>query len=366
MKLGILDFFQDIANFFKGGTVLGVDIGTASIKIVELTKKGENLKLVNYGVLETKKYLERSNKAIQTSSLKIAENEASELLSLLLREMKTKTNLAIASMPAFYTFSTMLELPILSAEETKRVIMFQAQQYMPVSVDQLSIEWYKIGESESRHGQRYQKILLIGIPNDIINKYKQIFKKVGLKMLSIEVEGIALVRALEKFFTDVPTIVVDIGAQSTSIVVVEGGVTKGVSQTDYSGIYLTQALSRSLGISIFRAEELKRRRGLEAAGVDSELSTLLLPFLDVIIQEVVRVKSIWERTHGKKIEKLMLSGGGANLLGIEKYLVKQMGLSIAHQSLLLGIEYPDNIEPTMKKLNNELAVAFGLAKRYFI
>ena len=73
MKLGIGDFFSDIFNFLNAGTVLGVDIGTTSIKVVELSKKKNNFKLVNYGILETKNYLNQPNQVIQTSSLKLVD-----------------------------------------------------------------------------------------------------------------------------------------------------------------------------------------------------------------------------------------------------------------------------------------------------
>ncbi len=366
MKLGFSGFFRDIQNFFKGGTVLGTDIGTASIKITELSKRGDSFALSNYGILETKKYLDYPTQAIQTSSLRIVEGEATRLLKTLLSEMKTKSHLAITSIPLFTTFVTVFEMPKFSKEETHKVVMFQAQQYIPMPLEQVSVEWSVIEEFDTEQGQKYQRVLLIGIPNDVIEKYKKIHKDAGLRLVSMEVDVFAILRALGSFLTDVPTLIVDIGAQSTNIMVVEGKVIRQASQTDYSGIYLTQAISKSLDVSMIRAEELKRRKGLSGTGVDSELSTLLLPFLDVIIQEVRHAKDVYERRYTKKIEKLMLIGGGANLIGIEKYFSSQIGLTIAHQSLLMGIQYPETLRPVEKNLDNELAVSFGLGKRYFL
>jgi len=366
MRLGIFDFITDIQNFFKGGRVLGTDIGTASIKIVELSKRGDSFILSNYGILETKKYLDYPNQAIQTSSLRIIEKDATHLLKTLLSEMKTRSHLAIASIPLFATFVTVFEMPKFSKEETHKVVMFQAQQYIPIPLDQVSVEWFMIEEFDADNGQKYQRILLIGIPNDVIIKYKKIHKDAGLKLVAMEVDVFAIVRALDKFLTDVPTLVVDIGAQSTNVMVLDKKLIRDASQTDYSGIYLTQAIAKSLDVSMVRAEELKRRKGLSGEGVDSELSTLLLPFLDVIIQEVRHAKDVYERRYAKKIEKIMLIGGGANLIGIEKYFSNQIGLTIAHQSLFMGIQYPETLHPIEKNLNNEFVVSFGLAKRYFL
>lgn len=365
MKLGISDFFQDIGNFFKGGSVIGIDIGTASIHAVELSKKGDSFTLANYGILETKHYLEYSNQAIQTSSLKPVAKDVTRLLSLLLREMKPHTRLAVASLPLFSAFITVLDLPLIPKEETARAVLFQAQQYIPLPPKEVSVEWTKIEEFESQKGQKFQRILLIGVPNEVIERHKEIFKAAGLKLIAIEVESFALARAFRSFFTDIPVLLADIGAESTGITIVESGNVMHAEQTDYSGIYLTQALSKSLDISMLRAEELKRRRGLSAVGADSELSTLLLPFLDVIIQEIRHAKDAYARQYKKDVGKVMLAGGGANLIGVEKYVSSQLGIPIAHHPLLTGIKYPPSIEPAVRGLDNELGVAFGLAKKYF-
>ncbi len=345
--------------------MLGVDIGTASIKVTELTKKGDTFAISNYGILETKKYLNYPNQAIQTSSLKIEEKEAGKLLKTLLSEMKTRSHLAIASIPLFSTFATVFEMPVFSREETQKVVMFQAQQYIPMPIDQVFVEWSVVSEFETSQGQKYQRVLLVGIPNDVIARYKEIHKNAGVRLVSIEVDMFAILRAVGAFLTDAPTLIVDIGAQSTNMIVVDGKRISHVGQTDYSGIYLTQAIAKSLDVSMIRAEELKRRKGLSGTGIDSELSTLLLPFLDVIIQEVRHVKDVYERRYEKKIEKIMLIGGGANLIGIEKYVSHQLSLLVAHQSILKGIEYPEKLLVAEKELSNDLVVSIGLAKRYF-
>lgn len=361
----VSDFFTDIGNFFRGGSALGVDIGTSSIKMLELKKTGDSFALRNYGILETKDYLDHPNQAIQTSSLKITEADAASALRLLLRDTAPKTRLAIASLPAFSTFSTTLDFPFLSEAETEKAIQFQAAQYIPLPISEVALEWHRVGEYTDKDGGQHQRILLVAVPNDVVKTYKSIFKAAGLRLTAMEPEAFALIRGVRGSLTDAPTLVVDIGAVSTEIVVVSGGRVEYSSQTDYSGVYLTQALSRSLEISMTRAEELKRRRGLMGTGVESELSTILLPFLDVIIQETGRAKASYEKLFGKKIEKVMLSGGGANLLGIEKYFASQTGLLIGRHSFTSGLMIPKGIVPAARDLDNRMAIAYGCARRYF-
>src|SRR4030042_2361078 len=99
-------------------TCLGIDIGTASIKVVERSQSRGKAEMVNYGFLETQGHLERINNAIQTSSLEILDSEAVDILRTLLEKMHPATQDVAASLPAFSAFTSLLELPSLSAAET--------------------------------------------------------------------------------------------------------------------------------------------------------------------------------------------------------------------------------------------------------
>jgi type IV pilus assembly protein PilM len=207
--------------------------------------------------------------------------------------------------------------------------------------------------------------MLIVIPNDIIAKYKKIFEWAGLKLEALEMESLALIRSVIKPEEGV-IMAVDFGAESTAITIADNSRLEFVNQIDYGGSYLTKAISRSLELSERRAEELKKSRGLLARGADSELSTLTLPFLDVIIREVERTKETYEEKYKKSIQKVMCVGGGANLLGLEEYVGKQLHLPVIQAKPLVGVEYPLQIEPIVHQLQNNFAVSIGLAKRYYI
>lgn len=357
--------FNFIKSLIGVQSYLGVDIGTASIKIVEIVKGKTRPELQNYGVLESYGHLGRLNDAIQTSSLKIAERETAELLKLLLKKLKIKSHQAVASIPTFSSFITLLEMPEMSEIDTAKVIPFQISQHIPLPLSEITIDWLRVGRRESEEGAVKQQILLISVPNEQIRKYQTIFKLAGLKLRALEVESLSLARAL--IANDpTPTLLVDIGARSTNIAVVDQGFLKYNSQTDFSGASLTQAIANGLSINIRRAEELKKQRGLLGAGSEYELSTLTLPFLDAIINEVKRLKIIYEKSQQSKIERVILVGGGATLLGIEKYFEEQMGLATIIGNSFSRVEYPPKIEPIVKELGPALSIAIGLGIREFI
>jgi type IV pilus assembly protein PilM len=356
--------FNFIKPFVGNQTCLGVDMGTTSIKIVEVSRGKKQPKIQNYGVLESYGHLERVNDAIQTSSLKIMEKETAHLLKLLLDKLKIKSHQAIASIPAFSAFVTLMEMPSMPEADTAKTVSFQINQYIPLPSSEVAIEWIKSGEKEDEKGFTKQEILIISVPNEQIKRYQNIFKLAGLKLKALEIESLSLIRAL--IANDpTPTLIVDIGARSTNIAVSDKGFLKYNYQTDFAGSSLTQAIANGLSINVGRAEELKKQRGLLGAGGEYELSTLTLPFLDAIISEVKRAKANYEKNQEGKIERLILAGGGANLLGIEKYFEEQMNLPTIIGNPFLRAEYPSKIEFVVKEVGPAFSVAIGLGIKEF-
>ncbi len=202
----------------------------------------------------------------------------------------------------------------------------------------------------------------MAVPTEQIKKYQNICKVAGLRLLALEVESLSLARVLAGG-DPTPSILVDIGGRSSNIAIVDQGLLKLNSQTDYGGGDLTQALASGLSINVRRAEELKKTRGLLGTGGEYELSTLMSPLLDAIINEVRRSKDSYEQNYKGKIERVILAGGGANLLGIEKYFKDQLGIPVIKANPFSRISYPKNLEGVVNELGAPLSVALGLGIR---
>ena len=345
-------------NFFGLNSILGVDIGTASIKIAEISKSSPKPKLKNYGVLKGYSHLERPNSAIQSNALKIAEKETAELLKAIINKAGFKAKEAVAAIPSFSCFTAFLEVPQMSDVDMAKTMPFQINQNIPVPVSEAAIEWLKLGERQTEEGIK-QQILIILIPKEIIGKYKTIFKLAGLKLLSVESESLSLVRALIDG-DPTSTLIIDIGSHSTNIAISDEGVLRANRFTDFAGASLTQAIAGGLNINVRRAEELKIRKGLKAVGGEYELSTLPQPFLDVIINEAAKAKEEYEKKFSRRIERIILAGGGANLIGINEYVEKQINLPIITANAFLKVSYPKELELLVKELGPEFSVAIGL------
>lgn len=345
---------------------LGVDIGTTSVKVVEVRPGRKLPQIVNYGLLQSSGSLLRANDVIQTASLKLFTENATDLLKMVVKKMKPGTTQALASLPIFSVFTSVFEFPEMSEGELERSLTYQARQYVPLPISEMVIDWMKVGEREDEKGSRFQQILLISVPQELVKKYQLIFKAAGLNLTLLEIESLSLNRSLING-DQTPTIIVDIGSRSTNIAFYTQGHLKFNFQSDYAGSSLTQALASSLNVNPLRAEELKKEHGIMNVGPNYELSTVMLPFLDVIISEIKKAEFNYQSQFFSPhaTERLILSGGGANLAGIEKYFEKEFNFPVVKASPFLRFEYPSLMEPLLTELNPIFSVALGLTLKEF-
>lgn len=355
------------SRFAKKESYLGIDIGTTSIKAVELKRGGRGPELVNYAFLETYGYLERSNTALQTSALKLYDKEAAEYLRLILKKARFQSRRAMASLPAFSAFTTLVDMPLLSEREIGQTLRFKAKQYIPLPAESVSIDWIKVREKDDERGNRVQQVFLVAVPNDYIRQYQNIFRLAGLDLMALEIDGFSLARILTADQSK-PTLIIDIGSRSSVFLVAQSGRLQFISQSDFAGSSLTQSLASGLGINTRRAEELKKQKGLSGLGYgpEQELSTLLLPLLDVIISEAKRARASYESSYQQEVTSVVLAGGGANLPGMESYFKRELNIPVGKAQPFSAVSYSPKLEPLVSNMGSSFAVALGLAVKPLI
>jgi type IV pilus assembly protein PilM len=346
-------------SIFGASPFLVVDIGTTSIKVGEFINRAQGVELLNYGLLESQAYLDGTGSAIQTSSFRMLEPLVIDYLKRTLRAMGTKTKRAYVALPAFSAFTTLIELPEMSIEDTERAIPFQSQQYIPAPLASVAVEWFSVGTPQNFSGSAMQQIFLVSVSKNTLKKYERVLRGAGLKMAGTEVESMSLARVASQVGELV--LIADIGSRSTSLCVAESGVLKFSAQTDFASGSLTQVLANGLNITLNRAESLKNSRGLAPQGGEQGLSTLMAPMLDAIISEATRALTGFERSFGQKVNRVVLSGGGARLIGVEKYFSDELNLPTTQIRPFERISYPSALSAQVSELSSQFAVVIGLA-----
>ena len=213
-------------NPFQSKSKLGIDIGTASIKVVELDKNGNRFALKNYGLFELKGIKSGPNGSREffgQNILKLPDDEIVWGVKEVLKRANIKSRNVIASIPSFSTFSTVIDMPYVSEQDLGKVMPFEAKKHIPLPLDEVVLDWSIIGSSSQPQKTAplvNVEIFLAAVPKSETKRYQDIITNAGLNLIALELENSALIRAL--LGNDLsPTAIVNIGGRSTSIVIVD-------------------------------------------------------------------------------------------------------------------------------------------------
>jgi len=343
-------------------SILGIDIGTTSIKIVEFQQEKGRIKLKNYG-----EYIPPSSKRellpIETGFVSFFEEGIANIVKEILREANIKTKDLILSLPVFSSFFTLIELPLMEPKEIPAAIRFQAYQYIPVPIEEVVLNWVIIEEREALLENKIQ-VLLVAVPKDIIEKYMKIARFLGLNLKALEVESFAEVRALAR--EGGPIVIVNIGGKTTNVTIVEKGFIRLCHNLNTSSFDLANALSKRMNISFERAEEIQKTKGL-LKEVDTLVAPILVPIVDKIIFGIEEgINTYLSKNPQKSIQKIILSGGVANMPGLTDYFASRLATKVERANPFSEILYPPVLHEVLEAIGPSFSVAVGLALREFL
>lgn len=330
-------------------TAFGIDISDFSLKIAKLKRKRGEFDLASFGEAEIPEGVIEGGEIKNEEALtKIIRQAVSQV-----RGEKIRTKEVIVGLPEEKAFLRMIQFPKMNPEELEKAILFEAENHIPVPVKE-SCLGFEVIYPLVDHLDHFD-ILLAAIPQKIIDPYIRVLKTAGLKPWALEIESSSTSRALIKNeMTTNPVLLIDLGATRTGLIVFSGRSIKFTSSFSISSSDLTEALASKLGVSFSEAEKIKIDYGLETRTKvrleektgDSELEKeiledrrvlqILSPVLSQLVSEIKNFLDFYysHTSHEHlspsrhEIKKVLLSGGGANLKGLDRYLARELGLPV--------------------------------------
>ncbi len=332
---------------------LGIDIGTSSIKVVEISRWGGGRTLENYGEIKSASLFKEPFQTFEKTSRLLSSFFVSRAIRAILEEAKIRTRAAILSIPDFSTFFTSFELPPMTEEELPQAIRFAAPQYTPLPVAETTLDWRLI-EGTPGDKRSSLKILLITVPSRVVREYREMAKGAGLELYALEAEALGVTRASVKKNKKIICLL-DIGAQSTTVSIIDKGVLKKSYSFDFSSNQLTHAVVSALDIGYTKAEEIKRKHGLISS--KENITKTLYLLIDPLLVEIRKISGEFYQIERKTVEEIYLSGGMANLPGLKEYfsavLKKKVEIPNCFSDLLSS--------PILNKTLREMAPRFSAA-----
>ena len=356
-----MSFFSDLF-IKKEKSVLGVDIGSSSLKVVQLRKEGGQAILETYGELALGPY--GGGEIGQATNL--SAEQITETLKDLLREAKVTTKNCGVSIPFARSLLTLVTLPYRTdPKEQKTVIELEARKYIPVPIAEVQLDWFivpKTGPLQSVGGEPPSdgtvEVLLVAVHNDELSLLQKVVAGAELSASFYEIEIFSTIRAVVEEPVK-PVMVLDVGAASTKMYVVEHGIVALSHAISTGSQDITRAISISGNVSIAEAEALKKKEGL---GEDGALGSPELVF-SRIFSEVRRVLIQYETSRKKSITSIVFTGGGGVTKELGAYAKSTFSIDVRIADPFLKTEAPEFMRSVLEDIGPEFAVAVGLALR---
>lgn len=310
------------ALFYKDKPIFGLDIGFNTIKVMQLRDSKKSTTVLGYGVSKF------DDKAVVDGIITDYESLAKSALELFDKNIigSISSRRVAATIPASKAYSRVLTLPAkLNKKELYEAVHIEASQYIPIPIEELYIDYEVVSIHEDE-----AEVLLVGIPQKIVDSYMKFFRLIGLDVCALETTISAASRIISKVENsqDIPTILIDLGSLSVDLtvydknVVINGTIPGG-------GDDFSSRIAEKLGVSKTQANSIKTKYGLGVSKHQAEIREALKPQLDSLIKEIRRVVRYYEeRTDGKStIGQIITMGGGSNMPGLVDYLTDNLRIA---------------------------------------
>lgn len=356
-----MSFFGNLFGSKKEISVLGVDVGSSSLKVVQLRREGGTAVLETYGELALGPYAGAEvGQATNLPAAKIAET-----LTDLLREANVTSKSAGISIPFSRSLLTLVELPRRTdPNEQKTVIELEARKYIPVPVSEVQLDWFILPDAlpEGQPVPDKVKVLLVAVHNDELSLLENVVQGAQLEASFYEIEIFSTIRSVVDEPVK-PVLVLDIGASATKVYVVESGVVALSHNIPEGGQDVTRTIASAHGLTVKKAESLKKEHGFASkADTGYKRDTIELVF-SRIFGETKRVLTQYETAHSKSISSIILTGGGGVTKELATYAQSFFSIGVTVADPFGKTQAPAFMRPVLADIGPEFAVAVGLALR---
>ncbi len=351
-------------SFLKRDTaqsVVGIDIGSSAIKVVQLRRKGGKAILETYGTLALGPY----TKGDVGQVTNLPPEDIAKAMIDTIRESNITTKDCAIAIPASSSLIFTMDLPGIIDEKTlAQVIPTEARKYIPVPISEVSLDWSIIPKATSDEEGTIERneILVAAIHNDTVARYRSLATTANLNAAFFEIEVFSSIRSV--LTHDLSTVmIVDIGASKTKITIMEYGTVKRFHVINRGSQDITNNLSKSLSIPFTRAEEIKRETGLSRNVQDQAIPDTVKLVMDYILTEASSVLLDYEKKYNKIVSKVILTGGGALLKDIIPEAKAAFRNDVVLGTPFDKVEAPAFLEDVLRVAGPEFSVAMGLALR---
>lgn len=358
-------FFKKISNALGltdsgGDSVIGLDIGSSSVKVVQLRKEKGVAILETYGEISLGPYMgEGVGRAVKPSIEKLT-----EAVGDLLREADVTTGNCGMTIPYSSSLVSFIEVPKIDKSKLNEMIPIEARKYVPVPMSEVTLDWFMVPQKPSANSGKEEKartnVMLVAVHNNILDEYQEITKRIGLIVSFFEIEIFSVARAVMGRGMS-PVMIIDMGSASTKLYIVERGVVKYSHSIGKGGQDITLAISRSSNIDFSKAEKNKRMKVKKdgSAGLGKEAEVVV----NYILSEASKVLLNYQKKNKETVSEVVLSGGSVFFDNFIENTKEKLEAEVFFADPFSKVKTPAFLEDALKEAGPEFSASIGAALR---
>lgn len=338
--------------------IIGLDIGSKHIKVVQLKEHKGVHRLERLGISTLQPELIVDGSILDSTQVVAA---IKELLSN--SDIKAK-DVALSVSGHSSVIIKRVSLPQMTENELEDQIRFEAEQYIPFDIEDVSLDFQILGPAEE---DNMMDVLIVAVKKDKINEYVMVAKEAGLNPVIVDVDAFALENMYELNYEGKEgknVALVNIGASMININILKDGISVFTRDSSVGGNLLTEALQKEFTISYANAEKLKQQEPVEGVSPDDSISALNSAFEDIITEIARSFDYFRDTTNYENIDDIILSGGVALTKNFAQSLSERVGINVNIAEPFKNIEVPETFDKEyLEKVSPIVSVAVGLAMR---
>jgi type IV pilus assembly protein PilM len=342
MLSGVSDFF-------------GLDIGTSTLRIVQLRGTGRIKSLLRYAHMPV-------DEKLVASDSKVDQQHLATIIKDFVDKTKVTTNNVAVGLSSSRVFTTMVDIDKLSPAELASTIEYQADALIPTPLDESKIDWAMVGDSPKEPNK--VEVLLSSVSNSFIETRLDLLESIGLNVVAFEPDSMAMARAIIPVDTTSPVMVLDIGAKSTDLVISFKDAPRLIRAISIGTEAIIQAAKQNLSIEKQQAEQFVYKFGLSKDKLEGQIYNAIINTVDILVTETDKsIKFFQARYPNLKLERIIVTGAASSLPEFPLYIANRFGIPVEIGNAWRNISVPADKQSELLGISNQFGVAAGLAER---
>ncbi|MBP6042131.1 type IV pilus assembly protein PilM [Candidatus Saccharibacteria bacterium] len=340
--------------FAKNKDFFGLDIGTTGIRVVQLAAAGNKPNLMRFGSIKVDSKIVQSNAPSDQSKL-------AGIIKKLITESGIKSETVVIGVPSTQVYSSVMETAQLTHQELSKSINYLAEKYIPVPIDQVKLDWAQLGPSPTDPTK--QEVLLLSARNSFTEARLEMLASIGLDVISVQPEALASGRALIASGSIEPSLVLDIGANSSDLSIFVNGAPRLIRSIPVGGNTFVKSVMQVLRVDEDQAAQFVFKFGLNQQKLEGQIYESIYPSLKSLIEEVNKsIQFFVNRYKGSKVTKIIVTGQASSVPELPLYIVNQTQIAVEIGNSWVNVNYPSSTTEKLMAESTQFSVAVGLAE----